>query len=403
MTVPADESLDRPSVIAVIPARGGSKGVSGKNLRRVGGVPLIARAVGSAVAAALIDTVYVTTDDPAIAATARAAGAGVVDRPDDISGDTASSEAALLHALGVIGGRPQVVVFIQATSPFIDPDDLDAAIRRVLEGESDVVFAARSTHVFLWRDGEAGAAGVNHDASFRLRRQDSEPQYQETGAFYVMRTAGFVEAKFRFFGRVGIGIVPDLTAMEIDTEDDLALAGAIASVSGGAEPIAVVAVVTDFDGVHTDDRAHVGPDGVEFVTVSRSDGMGVELLRDAGIPVLILSKETNPVVAARAKKLKVEVIQSVDDKRTALIDWAAASGVDLASIAYLGNDVNDLAAMAIVGWPVAVADAHPAVLLAARVVLAASGGHGAVRELADRVLAASSTIPPHLPPQMEKS
>ncbi|MCU1578489.1 MAG: hypothetical protein JWP19_693 [Rhodoglobus sp.] len=401
MTAHAGPTSHGPAVVAVIPARGGSKGVIGKNLRRVGGVSLIARAVHAATAAALIDAVYVTTDDPAIAAAARAAGAQVVERPGDISGDTASSEAAVLHALGVIGGDPDVVVFIQATSPFIDPDDLDAAIRRVLDSESDVVFAARATHVFLWRDGETGATGVNHDASFRLRRQDSEPQYQETGAFYVMRAAGFVEAKFRFFGRVGIGLVPDLTAMEIDTEDDLALAGAIASLSNSAEPIPVVAVVTDFDGVHTDDRVHVGPDGVEFVTASRSDGMGVELLRNAGIPVLILSKETNPVVTARAGKLNVEVIQSLDDKRTALIDWAGARGVDLASIAYLGNDVNDLPAMAIVGWPVAVADAHPAVLVAARVVLTAPGGHGAVRELADRVLAGAN-IPPRAS-QQEKS
>jgi N-acylneuraminate cytidylyltransferase len=384
----------------VIPARGGSKGVVGKNLRKLGGVPLVARAVHAAAAATLIDAVYVTTDDAAIAAVAGAAGARVIDRPADISGDTASSEAALLHALGAIDGAPDVLVFIQATSPFIDPGDLDAAIRRVLDGESDVVFAASASHAFLWRDGDTGATGVNHDASFRLRRQDSQPQYQETGAFYVMRAAGFVEAKFRFFGRVGIGVVPTSTAIEIDSEEDFAVAEAIARASRSAGPIPATAVVTDFDGVHTDDRVHVGADGTEFVTASRSDGMGVELLRDAGIPVLILSRETNPVVAARAAKLKVEVIQSLDDKRTALADWASARGIDVASIAYLGNDINDLSAMDLVGWPIAVADAHPAVLAAARIVLATAGGHGAVRELADRVLAAILT---QHPSQQEKS
>ena len=146
--------------------------------------------------------------------------------------------------------------------------------------------------------------------------------------------------------------------------------------------------MTDFDGVHTDDTAWVDAAGTEHVRVSRSDGMGVALLRRAGVPVLILSTEQNAVVRARAEKLQVEVIHGVDDKASVLRQWAADRGVDLAETAYLGNDVNDLAAMALVGWPVAVADARPDVLAAARVVRARDGGDGAVRELADRVLAA---------------
>ena len=382
--------------IAVIPARGGSKGVPGKNLRTVGGVSLIARAVGSALAARLIDDVYVSTDSPEIAAAARAAGAGVVDRPAELSDDGASSEAALLHALGAIGGAPGILVFIQATSPFIDPADLDAAIERVASGESDVVLAARESHGFLWRKTDEGARGINHDASYRLRRQDSEPQFLETGAFYVMRAAGFVEAGFRFFGRVGLAIVPALSAIEIDSEDDLQLASSIAALVAPAGRIDVDAVVTDFDGVHTDDRVHVGSDGSESVTVSRSDGMGIALLRRAGLPVLILSSEANPVVSVRAHTLKVEVRQAVDDKAAVLARWAADNGLDLARVAFVGNDVNDLGCLALVGWPVAVADAHPQVLAAARAVLTSPGGHGAVRELADRILISHESSAPTL-------
>jgi N-acylneuraminate cytidylyltransferase len=114
--------------------------------------------------------------------------------------------------------------------------------------------------------------------------------------------------------------------------------------------------------------------------------MGVAELRRAGIPVLILSTETNPVVSARARKLRVDVRQGLDDKAAALVEWAADVGVPLANVAYVGNDINDLACLNLVGWPVAVPDAHPLVLAAARVVLTRAGGHGAVRELADRVL-----------------
>lgn len=377
--------------VAIIPARGGSKGVPGKNLRTVGGVPLIVRAITSALEADRIDAVYVSTDDAAIADAARAAGARVIDRPADLASDTSSSESALLHALDAIEPSPAVTVFIQATSPFIDSADLDAAVDRVASGESDVVFAARATHAFLWRETAQGASGVNHDASVRLRRQDAEPQFQETGAFYVMRTVGFREAGYRFFGRVDVAVVRDLTALDIDTEDDLELATAIAARLKTSSAIDVDGVVTDFDGVHTDDRVHVGPDGTEFVTASRSDGMGVELLRKAGFPLLIISSETNPVVSARAHKLKMDARQAVHDKVTVLEAWAAERHLDLQRVAYLGNDINDLGCLRAVGWPIAVADAHPDVLAVARVILESRGGHGAVRELANRVLEAHST------------
>jgi YrbI family 3-deoxy-D-manno-octulosonate 8-phosphate phosphatase len=148
----------------------------------------------------------------------------------------------------------------------------------------------------------------------------------------------------------------------------------------------VTAIVTDFDGVHTDDTVHVDQNGVESVTVSRSDGMGVEMLKAAGLRVLILSKERNPVVSARAKKLGVQCIQASDDKASALRDWALTERIPLDDIVYVGNDVNDLPALALVGWPTAVADAVPEVRAAARVTLSRPGGHGAIREIANLIL-----------------
>ena len=118
-------------VAAIIPARGGSKGVPGKNLRRVGGRSLVERAVDACIAAELIDSVYVSTDDPDIARVAEAAGAWVIGRPPELSGDLASSESALLHALDQLtaaGASPEVVAFVQCTSPFIAPGDLDRGV-----------------------------------------------------------------------------------------------------------------------------------------------------------------------------------------------------------------------------------------------------------------------------------
>jgi YrbI family 3-deoxy-D-manno-octulosonate 8-phosphate phosphatase len=400
------------ATIAIIPARGGSKGVPGKNLSEVGGVALVARAIRACRAADSIDLVVVSTDDAAIAALSAAEGARVVDRPAQLCGDEASSESALLHTLDVVGTidgvEPEITVFLQCTSPFVDSRDLDAAVARIHNGEADSAFAAVETYEFLWRADSVGAtSGVNHDPAYRPRRQDRTPDLRETGAFYVMRTDGFRAAGHRFFGTTVAAPVEPRTAIDVDTYDDLAMARALAaadaahatgltgaqsdvSPAGVATPIDVDAVVTDFDGVHTDDSATVGEDGTESVRVSRADGMGVSLLRRAGIPVLILSSETNPVVLARARKLGVEVAHGVHDKATLLAIWIQRHGFDPARVAYVGNDVNDLTAMAAVGWPVAVPRSDPAVLAAARVVLAHAGGAGAVREVADRVLAAAA-------------
>lgn len=220
------------SVVAVVPARGGSKGVPGKNLRPVGGRSLVGRAIDAARASTAIERVVVSTDDGAIAEEALRCGAEVVRRPAALATDEASSESALLHALGQLG-PVELLVFIQATSPFIDPADLDDAVARVRSGEADVVFSAVATPVFLWRPGGSGWQGVNHHASVRPRRQDAPAQVAETGAFYVMRARGFLEHQHRFFGRVVPALVDEHRALEIDTEQHLLLAEALAGAGSG--------------------------------------------------------------------------------------------------------------------------------------------------------------------------
>lgn len=394
--MPAESEPGTPPirVIAVIPARGGSKGVPGKNVAPVGGIPLVARAVRAALDSGAIDRVYVSTDDAAIAEAATRFGASIIDRPAEIAGDTASSEAAVLHALAALaadGITPQVTAFLQATSPFIDPVSLASAVGRVLDGTEDVVFSAFETYAFLWKQDSQGAVGVNHDHSFRPRRQDREPHFQETGAFYVMQTAGFIAKGFRFFGRVGFEETLASRSVEIDDLDELAVARLLAAhfdaESAAPALSGIDALVMDFDGVHTDDRVWVDQDGRESIAASRSDGMGIGMLRESGLPMLILSKEANPVVAARAAKLKIPALHGIDDKLPVLRKWCADNGLDLGRVAYIGNDVNDAACLKAVGWPIVVADAHPDIISLGRVVLNRKGGSGAIRELAELILA----------------
>lgn len=397
-----NQTSQTPRVAVIIPARGGSKGVPLKNLRPVAGRSLVARAVDAARAATTVTDVLVSTDHAGIAREAVAAGARIVERPAELAGDTASSESAVLHALDTLAASgapgPEVTVLLQCTSPFIDPADLDEAVRRVLEARADVSFSCVEDHGFLWTpstEPNGGVDAVGHDAAHRPRRQDRAAQYRETGAFYAMRTTGLRAARHRFFGTIDALLVPAWTAPEIDTVEDLELVGRLAAQrEASAEPthrLDVDALVTDFDGVHTDDAAWVDQHGTESVRVNRGDGLGVARLRAAGVPLLILSTETNPVVSARARKLRVPVLQGRADKAAALREWIDQNGLDPRRIAYLGNDVNDLPALEMVGWPLAVADARPEVLAAARLTLSRPGGHGAVREACELILASRPT------------
>ena len=150
------------------------------------------------------------------------------------------------------------------------------------------------------------------------------------------------------------------------------------------DPIALI--VFDFDGVFTDNKVYTTQDGTELVMCDRGDGLGLDMLRAAGVPLRVLSTETNPVVSARARKLKLPVEQSCGDKAAWLARFLADEGIDPASVIYVGNDVNDRGAMELVGCAVAPADAHPSILAIADFVLKAPGGRGAIRELSDLIL-----------------
>ncbi|MFF0114015.1 cytidylyltransferase domain-containing protein [Streptomyces prasinus] len=414
----ADQDTPVRRVLAVIPARGGSKGVPAKNLAPVGGAPLVTRAVRECRAARRVTDVVVSTDDRAIAAAARQAGAEVVMRPAALAGDLATSEAAVLHALDAheaLHGAPvDVVLLVQCTSPFLVREDIDGVAGAVVGQGADTAVTVAPFHGFVWRDatgeepadetdGSGGGFGVNHDKSFRPRRQDRPQDLLETGAAYAMDAAGFREHRHRFFGRTDLVRTDPARVLEIDDPHDLARARALAPLFDANRPGALAAdpparlpeaddidaVVLDFDGTQTDDRVLIDSDGREFVSVHRGDGLGIAALRRSGLEMLILSTEQNPVVAARARKLRIPVLHGIDRKDLALKQWCEEQGIAPERVLYVGNDVNDLPCFALVGWPVAVASAHDVVRGAARAVTTLPGGDGAVREIAGWILGPS--------------
>jgi len=218
-------------IIAVIPARGGSKELPRKNLQPLAGKPLIAHTIEAALAAFSVDRVIVSTEDEEIARVASEHGAEVVRRPDELASDDASSESALLHVLDHLLEEeqiePDLVVFLQATSPLRRDHDIDDAVATLRDNDSDSVLSVVASHRFLWRQGETGPEPLNYDYHARPRRQEREPEYVENGSIYVLKPWVLRQHENRLGGRIALYEMDRWSAVDIDDAADLALCESI--------------------------------------------------------------------------------------------------------------------------------------------------------------------------------
>jgi CMP-N,N'-diacetyllegionaminic acid synthase len=178
--------------VAVIPARGGSKGLKKKNIYPVAGKPLLAWTILQALASTNIERVFVTTDDHAIAKVASEYGAEVIMRPPELAGDKASSESAILHAASVIERDYKmqigIIVFLQATSPLRKPGDIDRAVELFFqEGADSLISVTRVDDLTLWESRDGKWESVNFDYRNRGMRQDRSTQFIENGSIYIFK------------------------------------------------------------------------------------------------------------------------------------------------------------------------------------------------------------------------
>ncbi len=217
------------NVLAVIPARGGSKGVPGKNLRPLHGRPLLGWTVEHALQATRVDRVVVSTDDERIASAARVAGAEVpFMRPAELARDDTPTEPVVLHALTELtatGYTPDLVVLLQATSPVRLPTSIDRAISQLIESGVDSLVGVVPQAPFLWESTDPPRAA--YEVANRPRRQDmtaTDLRYRETGSLYVTRRAVYEQERNRLGGRIGLFVMDEVEGLDIDTEWDLQLA-----------------------------------------------------------------------------------------------------------------------------------------------------------------------------------
>ncbi|CAB4322792.1 MAG: acylneuraminate cytidylyltransferase family protein [Actinobacteria bacterium] len=217
------------NLLCVIPVRGGSKGVPGKNLRDVAGQPLVTWSIAHALESRTPMRVIVSTDDPSIAEVAAEAGAEVpFMRPTELATDEAPTEPTVRHAIEWVrseGWEPDAVILLQATSPVRLPESIDRAIAQFIEDDADSLVGVVRSSPFLWWRGVPPTAHYPVDA--RPRRQDMDPNslpFRETGSLYVTRTRIYDTLNNRLGGRISLFEMDDLEGLDIDTELDITLA-----------------------------------------------------------------------------------------------------------------------------------------------------------------------------------
>jgi len=401
-------------VLALIPSRGGSKGIPRKNIRPFAGYPLIAWSIAAARQAETVTRTIVSTDDEEIAALARSFGAQTpFMRPVEFAQDNTIDLPVFVHALKWLaeneGYCPDVVVQLRPTSPIRPRRCVDDAVSILLaHPDADcvrgVVTAGQNPHK-MWRLPGGGNAPMQNlldvpgiAEPYNAPRQCLPPVYWQTGHIDAIRTATILE-KGSMSGPVVYPLVIDPRyTVDLDNLWDWAKYEWLVS-SGDLEmvwpgkpprplPEKIELVVLDFDGVVTDNLVWTDENGREMVAASRSDSMHLRTLREMGVDVVILSSEPNPVVTARAQKMGISAVQGVGirEKGAALKKLLEERNADPAHVVYLGNDINDLPCFGQVGFAAAVADSYPEVTRAADLVLARRGGYGAVRELCELIL-----------------
>jgi N-acylneuraminate cytidylyltransferase len=404
--------VKQPEVLALIPARAGSKGIPGKNIKDFAGFPLIAYSILAGLRSNFVTRTIVSTDGEEIASVAKAWGAEVPFlRPEAFAQDDTLDLPVALHCLEWLkeheNYQPDVVVWLRPTSPIRPIDCVDRAVNLLLDHpQADsvrgVVEAAQNPYKMWLIDEESGVmkALVNFEGveePYNAPRQVLPQAFWQTGHIDAIRRTTITE-KNSMTGDVILPLLIDPSyTVDIDLPQDWRAAEQILvnkdldlvdpATQRRQFPEEIDLILLDFDGVLTDDRVWVDETGRESVAANRADGLGIEQLRTkTDIPIMVISRETNPVVAQRCQKLKLPVLQSVLDKDQAVKQVIKDKGLKAENVIFVGNDINDLEVFPVVGFAVAPANAHRDVLRRADLVLSKAGGEGAVRELCDMIL-----------------
>ncbi|BCT66792.1 acylneuraminate cytidylyltransferase [Nitrosospira sp. NRS527] len=386
--------------VALIPLHGNFESIPilRNATRHIAGRPLFAWVLEQAIASGCFDTIYVITDSsveirkkisdefPTSDKTIKVLDYAAVK-------DDGSMDSALLEFQQKIPF--DVVCLVQAASPLTRAEDFRAAKHKFLSENLDSLLTAVQSKRFFWTP--AGAP-VDHDPRKRPVPKDIEGYLVENGAFYLTGAKSLRDHGCRLGGHIGIHEMAAETAIEVIDEaawmavEQLLLKQNLISAKARASQVKVL--VLDVDGTLTDAGMYYGPAGEALKKFNTRDAHGLQLLRENGISVCVISSEDSPAVAARMKKLRIdEYYPGVQNKLPLLLELAQRWGISLQNIGYVGDDLTDLKCLSRVGSAFCPADAVPEILRQVHYVCKYSGGHGAVREVCDLILQSSETTP----------
>lgn len=381
-------------VIAFIPVRGGSKSIPLKNIKLFCGKPLVCWNIEALEACNQVDEIIVATDSDKIEEVVTSYSykkTKIYRRLAENACDTASTESVMLEYIQyahLVGDT--VFMLVQATSPLTETIHFNEALSLYNKKEYDSILTCVRNFRFFWN---VDGTSMNYDYRNRPRRQNFKGMLMENGAFYINTVKNIMESGNRLSGKIGIYEMPEYTATEIDEPDDWMILENLMRkhvLAKYQKKKCIKLFLSDVDGTLTDAGMYYSENGDELKKFNTRDGMGFQLLREAGIQTGIITSEDTQIVANRAKKLKLDfLIQGKRDggKLAAAKDICSKLGITLDEVAYIGDDVNCLELLKAVGLAACPVDACDSVKGIPRIcVMSKVGGNGCVREFIEHVL-----------------
>lgn len=384
--------------VAFIPVRGGSKSIPLKNIKPICGKPLVYWTVKAACKCKYIDVVYIATDSDKIKETVEEfkrsdeeeifSKAQVIGRSAESASDTASTEFAMLEfAEQYVFDN---IALIQATSPLLRSADLDKGFELYNEIGVDSVLSAVRQKRFNWQINEGGFVNpTNYDVFKRPRRQEFDGYLVENGAFYICSKSDLLRTKNRVSGNMKAVEMSEDTFFEIDEPSDWVIIEALMKKNGMEEEKQIPQIkmfLTDCDGCLTDGGMYYSEKGDELKKFNTRDGMAFKILREKGIITGIVTSENVDLNRRRAEKLKLDILEDgCKDKVTAVKRICRERGISIENVCYIGDDINDLEVIKMVGFGCCPADAIPEVKEVSKYISKTKGGEGVIREIVEYI------------------
>lgn len=383
--------------IAIIPLRAGSKGIPGKNKKKLLGKPLFSWTLGEAIFSDL-DKIYVFTDDKDIISMVKenyfwTDKVEIMLRSNESATDTASTEMGMKELAEKLNYNFDILCLLQATSPLTSREDINNCLNKLIKEKYDSALTVVNTMRFLWNE---NGKSINYDFQNRPRRQEFRGILVENGAVYATTKKQFLESGIRIGGNIAIVKMAEDTLTEIDEIEDWIimeklLENRLSKKKKGIKKIKLL--VLDIDGVFTNAKVCVNNTGEFSKEFSLIDGMGIELLREEGMEIIIMTSEKSEIVTKRMEKLKIkEIYLGVKDKYSLLENIALNKKIKRNEIAYLGDDINDLANICSVKWGIVPQNAVLENKLKADFILNSYGGNGAIREIVNFLIKYNKNI-----------